>query len=110
LPMGLIILYLFYLVRGYATPVLKDYINRVTASHIRATVLSVRNFIIRLLFALTGPLLGWIKDLYSLPQALTLAGIIFLILSIITALLFIAITPPGPGRRRQDERAGGVPS
>jgi len=90
LPTGLIILYLFYLVRGYATPVLKDYINRITASNIRATVLSVRNFIIRLLFALTGPLLGWIKDIYSLPQALTLAGIIFLVLSIFTAILFIA--------------------
>jgi MFS family permease len=87
---GLIILYLFYLVRGYATPVLKDYINRATESHIRATVLSVRNFIIRLLFAFTGPLLGWVKDLYSLPQALSLAGIIFLVLSILTAILFLA--------------------
>ena len=87
---GLIILYLFYLVRGYATPVLKDYINRVTASHIRATVLSVRNFVIRLLFALTAPLLGWIKDIYSLPQALTLAGTIFLVLSILTAILFLS--------------------
>jgi len=90
LPTGLIVLYIFYLVRGYATPVLKDYINRITASHIRATVLSVRNFIIRLLFALTGPMLGWVKDVYSLPQALTLAGIIFLIISIFTALLFIS--------------------
>ena len=71
-------------------PVLKDYINRLTASNIRATVLSVRNFIIRLLFSLTGPILGWIKDLYSLPQALTLAGIIFLVLSIFTAILFIS--------------------
>ena len=90
LPIGLLVLYLFYLVRGYATPVLKDYINRITASHIRATVLSVRNFIIRLLFALFGPLLGWVKDIYSLPQALTLAGIIFLIISIFTAILFIS--------------------
>ena len=90
LPIGLIVLYLFYLVRGYATPVLKDYINRITASHIRATVLSVRNFVIRLLFALIGPLLGWVKDIYSLPQALTLAGIIFLIISILTAILFIS--------------------
>jgi uncharacterized membrane protein YvlD (DUF360 family) len=90
MPAGLLVLYLFYLVRGYATPVLKDYINRITASNIRATVLSVRNFIIRLLFALTGPLLGWMKDIYSLPQALLLAGIIFLVLSGITAILFIS--------------------
>lgn len=90
LPTGLVVLYLFYLVRGFATPVLKDYINRVTASHIRATVLSVRNFVIRLLFALTGPLLGWMKDVYSLPQALTLAGGIFMVMSIITAILFLS--------------------
>ncbi len=89
-PWGLIVLYLFYLVRGYATPVLKDYINRVTASHIRATVLSVRNFIIRLLFALTGPMLGWVKDIYTLPQALLLAGAIFLVIGIVMALLFLA--------------------
>jgi MFS family permease len=89
-PIGLVVLYLFYLVRGYATPVLKDYINRITASHIRATVLSVRNFIIRLLFALTGPLLGWVKDIYTLPQALLLAGTIFLALGVITAFLFMA--------------------
>ncbi len=89
-PSGLIILYIFYLIRGYATPVLKDYINRITASNIRATVLSVRNFVIRLLFALVGPFLGWVKDLYSLPQALTLAGFIFLVLSIFTAILFIS--------------------
>lgn len=90
LPWGLLMLFLFYLVRGYATPVLKDYINRNTASHIRATVLSVRNFIIRLLFSLTGPLLGWIKDIYSLPQALILAGGIFLVISIFTAILFLS--------------------
>jgi len=90
LPIGLLVLYLFYLVRGYATPVLKDYINKITASHIRATVLSVRNFIIRLLFAVIGPLLGWVKDIYSLPQALALAGIVFAIISILTAILFIS--------------------
>jgi hypothetical protein len=89
-PIGLIVLYVFYLVRGYATPVLKDYINRITASQIRATVLSVRNFIVRLIFALTGPLLGWMKDVYSLPQALLLAGSIFMVLSLITAILFIS--------------------
>lgn len=86
---GIFVLYLFYLVRGFATPVLKDYINRITASNIRATVLSVRNFVIRLLFALTGPLLGWVKDIYSLPQALLLAGCIFLVISLLTAILFI---------------------
>jgi len=88
---GLIILFAFYLVRGYATPVLKDYINRVTGSEVRATVLSVRNFIIRINFSLAGPLMGWANDMYDLPTALLMGGIIFLILNVITGILFLAL-------------------
>jgi MFS family permease len=74
---GLGILFIFHMMRGVATPVLKDYINKMTDSEIRATVLSVRNFIIRLLFAGIGPLLGYLTGSYSLSLALTLAGGIF---------------------------------
>lgn len=88
---GLVILFVFYLVRGYATPVLKDYINRVTGSEVRATVLSVRNFIIRINFSVAGPLLGWANDMYDLPTALLLGGIIFLILNVFTGILFLAL-------------------
>ena len=87
---GLIILFLFYLVRGYATPVLKDYINRVTSSEIRATVLSVRNFFIRVIFSVAGPLIGWVNDVYDLPAALLLGGIIFLVLNVFAGILFLA--------------------
>jgi MFS family permease len=86
---SLTILFIFYMVRGFATPVLKDYINRLARSDIRATILSVRNFIIRLNFALIGPFLGWYTDTYTLAQALLLAGIIFLVLSMFTMVLFI---------------------
>jgi len=71
-------LFIFYMIRGIATPVLKDYINKLTSSDIRATVLSVRNFIIRLLFAAIGPMLGYLTGHYSLAMALTLAGSIFI--------------------------------
>lgn len=87
---GLIILVLFHLVRGYATPILKDYINRITGSEVRATVLSVRNFIIRINFSLIGPLIGWVKDVYSLQTALLLAGSTFIFLTVATAILFLA--------------------
>ena len=87
---GLIVLFLFYLVRGFATPVLKDYINRITGSEVRATVLSVRNFIIRICFSLAGPLLGWTNDVYDLPAALLLGGIIFIVLNIFAGILFLA--------------------
>lgn len=87
--LALAFLVIFYIIRGFATPVLKDYINRLAESNVRATVLSVRNFIIRLNFALIGPFLGWYTDNYTLKQALLLAGIIFMVLSIITMSLFL---------------------
>lgn len=87
---GLIILVFFHITRGYATPVLKDYINRITGSEVRATVLSVRNFIIRINFSLVGPLIGWIKDEYSLQTALLIAGSTFISLTVLTGLLFMA--------------------
>jgi MFS family permease len=82
-------LFLFYFVRGIATPVLKDYINRLTDSNIRATVLSVRNFLIRIIFAGVGPFLGWYTDHFSLAEAFFLAGITFFILASVATVFFI---------------------
>lgn len=77
--MGLLVLLLFYIVRGFATPILKGYINQITFSEMRATVLSIRNFIIRLMFAAMAPLVGWLHDFYSLSSALqATAAIIFI--------------------------------
>lgn len=73
----LIPILLFYLVRGLATPVLKTYVQDYTPSDIRATVLSVRNFIIRIIFAVMGPLLGYIADKISLSVAMFSAAILF---------------------------------
>ena len=48
------ILFLFYIVRGIATPLLKDYIHVLIDSDVRATVLSLRNMFIRIIFAIIG--------------------------------------------------------
>lgn len=75
---GLAILLIFYIFRGFATPILKGYINQMTFSEMRATVLSIRNFIIRLMFAGIAPFIGWLNDVYSLQTALLVsAGILF---------------------------------
>ncbi len=86
---GLSILLVFYVVRGLATPILKGYINQMTFSEMRATVLSIRNFVIRLLFAAAAPFIGWLNDYYSLQTALFVSagifcipGILFLVLQI----------------------------
>jgi hypothetical protein len=82
------VLFFFYVVRGIATPVLKDYIHRLTSSEVRATVLSVRNFIIRICFVLVGPAMGYFTDQTSLQTALTLGGTVFLGTGLLLAFLF----------------------
>ena len=91
---GLVFLFLFYMARGIATPVLKDYINRITKSDVRATILSVRNFVIRIIFALWGPFYGWYIDAFSLQGALIIAGIIFVVLSGVSYVFFIKTNFP----------------
>ena len=49
-----------------------------TFSEMRATVLSIRNFIIRLMFAAIAPFIGWLNDVYSLRTALLASAAIIL--------------------------------
>jgi MFS family permease len=85
------VLLLFYLVRGIATPILRDYQNRHTPSEMRATVMSIRSFIIRVLFAILSPIIGYLAEIYSLEKAILFSGILFLILGSLTlaALLLV---------------------
>jgi MFS family permease len=85
----LLILMLFYFVRGIATPVLKDYINRLTKSDMRATVLSVRSFVIRILFAIIAPLMGRVSDVYDIGVSLMVSGIIFAIILLPLLIIYI---------------------
>jgi MFS family permease len=84
------VLGVFYMARGIATPVLKDYINQITPSDIRATVLSVRSLLIRAIFAVVAPLFGWMSDHLSLSQALWIIGLVFMTLSLSTVTLFLS--------------------
>ncbi|MEZ7838903.1 MAG: MFS transporter [Flavobacteriales bacterium] len=79
--LSLFILFIFYANRGYATPLLRNYINRYTESNVRATVMSVRSFIIRISFAIIAPFIGWIADNHSLNTAFFTMGIIGTVVS-----------------------------
>ena len=78
----LIILFIFYANRGYATPLLRNYINRHTESNVRATVMSIRSFIIRTSFAIIAPFIGWIADQYGLNSAFLIMASTVCILAI----------------------------
>jgi MFS family permease len=80
---------IFYLMRGVANPVLKDYINRSTESDVRATVLSLRNLMIRLLFAIIGPFIGYMNDVINLQMAFVFSASLFLLLTLIFGSILI---------------------
>jgi MFS family permease len=75
----LILVFFLYIIRGIATPVLKDYIHILINSDIRATVLSLRDMFIRIIFAMTGPVWGWVIDHHGLKSGFIIAGIFFFI-------------------------------
>lgn len=79
---GLLFILFIYLIRGIVTPILRNEINVNTESRKRATVLSVRSFIIRISFAIIAPILGFIADNFSLSFS-------FFAISIITGLFSI---------------------
>ena len=90
--LGLILITTVYVIRGFATPVMRTYINDITPSNMRATVLSVRSFCIRVTFAIIAPLMGWIADIYTLVQSFLLLGIIVGITSLLASLKLKALS------------------
>ncbi|GAB4257476.1 MAG: MFS transporter [Vicingaceae bacterium] len=89
---SLTFLLFFYFIRGIATPMLRDFINRITPSEMRATVMSIRSMIIRSLFFIFSPFLGYLYDVYSLKFAILGGSLIFGILGIINlSLLYITL-------------------
>ena len=81
---GIFFIVIFYFVRGIRGPIVKDYVNILIPSEIRATVLSVNSLVLRLIFSAIGPFAGYVADIYSLQTALFLNGIIFLTLGVIS--------------------------
>ncbi|MFB6340087.1 MFS transporter [Saccharicrinis sp. FJH62] len=77
------VLVLFYMVRGVATPVLKNYINVHASSGDRATIFSIRSLVIRILFVLIGPLCGWLIDGYGYPTMFITIGTMLLALNLV---------------------------
>jgi MFS family permease len=75
-------------VRGFRLVVVDDYINSVTSSEIRATVLSIEGFIGKLFYAMILPLIGLIVDIYSLSQALLVLTFVSLSIAGFVLVLF----------------------
>ena len=89
---GIFWILMIYIIRGVGTPVLKNYINEITSSEMRATVLSVRSFIIRACFALTAPLLGWIADKYTIGESFWVLGGLVGVIGLICSCKLFALS------------------
>lgn len=74
----------FYFIRAVFTPILRDYVNRLVESDVRATVLSVKNLAQKVLYIGAGPLIGWVMDLYSLQTALAFSALFYGVLGAFT--------------------------
>lgn len=62
-------------VRGFFKVVINDYVQKLTTSNVRATVISIQNMFASLLYALIIPFLGYAADVLSLAQSLLFTGI-----------------------------------
>ena len=82
---GLLFILFIYLLRGIVTPILRNAININTTSNRRATILSIRSFIIRISFAIFAPVLGYLASNYSLSISFYLIAIIVGSLSLLSA-------------------------
>ena len=83
---GLIFILFIYLLRGLVTPILRNAINEATTSNKRATVLSIRSLIIRVSFAISAPILGYIADNHSLAISFYGLAILVCFFSILSAI------------------------
>ena len=82
---GLIFILCIYLIRGIVTPLLRNAININSSSNKRATILSIRSFIIRISFAIFAPILGYFASNHSLSMSFNLIAIIIGFTSLISA-------------------------
>ncbi|MFT7113516.1 MAG: putative MFS family arabinose efflux permease [Candidatus Azotimanducaceae bacterium] len=87
---GLAIIFVHYMARGVATPVLRQMIQTESLSAYRATIMSIRSFVIRISYAIAAPIIGYgIKHL-GLQQTFVYLGLVlFILLVVFIRKLFI---------------------
>ena len=86
--LGLLAMFCMYACRGIAAPFFLNIINQVTPSEMRATVLSIRGFCVRLSYAFIAPFLGWWADVYSIIDAFWIFGVLVTIFSLLALLSY----------------------
>lgn len=79
----------FSFARAMNMPVSRDMVNGTVGSDVRATMLSVQTLVARLVFAVLGPIVGYICDGYSLGTGLAVAGVLYLFMNAVALSGFL---------------------
>lgn len=78
-PFGFIFIFMQQFIRGFNQPVLQDYTNKHLSQEKRATLISIQSLSGSLMFAILGPIYGFIADKFLLDNTLIFTGISFFI-------------------------------
>ena len=77
---GFLCYYLLTIMRGLRGPLMLGHAHRESPSSHRAGILSLQSFVFRLLFALSGPLVGMLADASGVRQTFQYLQVVFLLL------------------------------
>jgi len=84
LKIGIVFFFIRELVRGFIYPVIGDYVNKMTNSAQRATIISIQSMFTRLGFVIISFIFGVVGDALSLKTALIIFGGLAFLVTIIT--------------------------
>jgi hypothetical protein len=87
----------FWLARGFGLVILRDALNRRVPSEFRATANSLASFTFRGAFVLTGPVVGYVFDLWGMKVTL-------IMLAFVTLLIFTVLIVPLMAAARVQEQ------
>jgi len=86
---GFLFYYLLTAMRGLQGPLLRQHIQLAGSRRNRASLLSLKSFLFRLLFVITGPAIGYLADNYGLQPTFLGLAVAFTILLIPSIFLFL---------------------
>ena len=87
----------FYLIRGIANPIFTSRINKRVDASRRATVLSVRQLGVRLVFVGVAPMIGALGDAKGLPTAFLASAAVFGLPALVTFVIWVRAVRNHPG-------------
>ncbi|UCH98114.1 MAG: MFS transporter [Candidatus Aminicenantes bacterium] len=83
------IIFLIGFIWGFSGPLLLEHLNKIIASDVRATVLSVNNMAGSLSYIILSPVFGRLVDVYSLSSAYLVMAVYFFVIGSLSVFLLI---------------------